>query len=188
MAHDAPHQAPGDAPGEGEPAGDGRGPGLEDSLRAINAARREALDASRGTVRALRRLVSADFALARSAFGRALAWAGAATVFGASAWLLLTGTLIALMQRAGLSWLQSLALAALLSVVAAAFAAWRVARYFDYMGMHATRRQLSRLGLFDEDGSADDDDDPMPPEAAADAARAASAAAAGRAGTPPGGG
>jgi hypothetical protein len=31
-----------------------------------------------------------------------------------------------------------------------------VGRYFDYTGMHATRRQLSRLGLFDEDAALDD--------------------------------
>src|SRR5690606_33632544 len=139
--------------------------------------------ASRGTLRALRRLASADFALARSAFGRALAWAGAATVFGASAWLFVTGTLIALMQRMGLSWLQSLAVAALMSLVAAGFAAWRVSRYFDLMGMHATRRQLSRLGLFDEDGAGE-----PPPGPGADAARPAAAAAARPTGAAPGGG
>ena len=169
----------GDAPHDGEDgAGEApRTPGLEESLRAIGGAGREAVDASRGTARALRRLISVDFALARSAFGRGLAWAGAATVFGASAWLLLTGTLIALMQRGGLSWLASLALAALMSVIATVFSAWRVSRYFNYTGMHATRRQLTRLGLFDEDGSADDDDDDAPPpDAATDAARAASAA------------
>lgn len=179
MAGDAPHD------GEGSAGEAPRTPGLEESLRAIGSAGREAVDAGRGSARALRRLVSADFALARSAFGRGLAWAGAATVFGASAWLLLTGTLIALMQRGGMSWLASLALAALMSVLATAFSAWRVARYFDYTGMHATRRQLTRLGLFDEDGSGDDEDDDDAPPPAADAARAAAAAAA--AGTrPPG--
>ncbi|TWT19656.1 phage holin family protein [Luteimonas wenzhouensis] len=182
MAGDAPQDA-----GAGD-GGRGPAPGLDESLAAINAARREALDASRGTLRALRRLASADFALARSAFGRALAWAGAATVFGASAWLFVTGTLIALMQRMGLSWLQSLAVAALMSLVAAGFAAWRVSRYFDLMGMHATRRQLSRLGLFDEDGAGDDDDDEPPPGPGADAARPAAAAAARPTGAGPGGG
>ncbi|TYT27028.1 phage holin family protein [Luteimonas viscosa] len=174
-------------------------PGIDESLRALNSARREAFDATRGTGRALRRLIAADFALARSAFGRGLAWAGAATVFGASAWLLLTGTLIALMQRNGMSWLLSLAVAALVSVVAAVFSAWRVSRYFDYTGMHATRRQLTRLGLFDEDGSADDDDDDPPPgadamasaeaaaaRAAKSAAEAAAAHGARPAGVPPG--
>ena len=41
-----------------------------------------------------------------------------------------------------------------------ALAAWRAARFFDYMGLHATRRQLSRIGLFDEHG--EDVDDPAP--------------------------
>lgn len=155
---------------------DDKAPGLDESVRALNSARRQAVDASRGTGRALRRLIAADFALARSAFGRGLAWAGAATVFGASAWLLITGTLIALMQRSGMSWLTSLAIAAAVSVVAAVFSAWRVSRYFDYTGMHATRRQLTRLGLFDEDGSADDDDDDPPPDISPEAAAAAAAA------------
>ena len=35
-------------------------------------------------------------------------------------------------------------------MVVTALAAWRTARFFDYMGLHATRRQLSRMGLFDE--------------------------------------
>src|SRR5690606_14589611 len=116
VAHDAPNQTPGEAPRDGEAPADGRGPGLDDSLRAINAARREAMGASRGTARALRQLVSADVALARGALVRGLGWAVGALVFGASAWLLFAATLVALMQRAGLSWLQSLALAALLSL------------------------------------------------------------------------
>jgi len=164
----------GDVPHDGE---DGAGeapssPDLDESLRAINTARREAIGASRGTARALRRLVAADFALARGAAGRALAWIGAAVVFGASAWLLLTATLVALMQRGGLSWLQSLALATLLSVVAAAFAGWRASRYFEHVGMHATRRQLARMGLFHRNAS-DDDRDASPPGAAAATARPA---------------
>ncbi len=179
MTGDAPHDAPrdGDAPGD-----DARGPGLEESLRAVGSAGREAVDASRGTARALRRLVRADFALARGALVRGLGWAVAALVFGASTWLLFTATLVALLQRAGLSWLQSLALAALLSLVATGFAAWRALRYVDHIGMHATRRQLARLGLLrggdrvDDDG--DDDGNGPPPDAAADAARAAQAATA----------
>lgn len=142
-------------------------PGIDESLRELNAARREAIDATRGSARELRRLFAADFALARSAFGRGLAWSGAAIVFGASGWLLLTGALIALLQGWGLSWLQSLSLGAVINVAAAGFAAWRVGRYFDYTGMHATRRQLSRLGLFEEDAVVEDD--PPPPGTAHDA-------------------
>ncbi len=188
MAHDAPNQTPGEAPRDGEAPADGRGPGLEDSLRAINAARREAMGASRGTARALRQLVSADVALARGALVRGLGWAVGALVFGASAWLLFAATLVALMQRAGLSWLQSLALAALLSLVATAFAGWRAMRYVEHVGMHATRRQLARLGLLrrsrrgnEDDDDGDDGERPAADataEAAAAAARAAQAAAA----------
>ena len=140
---------------------DARPPDFIDSLKEVGEAGRAAYGSAKDTGRAMRALVSADFALARSAFGRALAWACVAVVFGASAWLLITGALIALMQRFGFSWLQSLSLAAFLSLAMTAFAAWRVSRYFDYTGMHATRRQLSRLGLFDENGSPDDDE--LPP-------------------------
>ena len=121
-------------------------PDLADTLREVGAAGRAAFGSAKGAGRAFRGLVSADFALARSAFGRALAWACVAIVFGASAWLLVTGALIALMQRFGFSWFQSLSVAALLSLAVTAFAAWKVGRYFDYTGMHATRRQLSKLG------------------------------------------
>jgi hypothetical protein len=153
---------------EARPGADhAKGPGIDESLRALNSARREAFDATRGTGRALRRLIAADFALARSAFGRALAWSGAAIVFGASAWLLLTSALIALMQRNGMTWVQSLSIAGLISVAAAGFCAWRVGCFFDHTGMHATRRQLTRLGLFDEHDE-DPDDDPLPPDIAAE--------------------
>ena len=41
---------------------DDKAPGLDESVRALNSARRQAVDASRGTGRALRRLIAADFA------------------------------------------------------------------------------------------------------------------------------
>ncbi len=159
MGDNAP---PSGATGNGNDEAGKAAPGLEESIREVGSAGRQTLDAATHTLRSLRRLASADFALARSAFGRALAWAGVAIVFGASAWLLVTGALIALMQRFGFSWLQSLSFAALLSLAVAALAAWKVGRYFDYTGMHATRRQLSKLGLFDEDG-ADEEEPPAPP-------------------------
>ena len=134
-------------------------PGLEESLRRVGQSGKDALGSAKDTGRALRRLVSADLALARSAFGRGLAWAGVAIVFGASAWLLLAGALIALLQSFGWSWLASLSFAAGLSIVVTLFAAWRVGHYFDHTGMHATRRQLHRLGLFDEK---EDDDEAAP--------------------------
>lgn len=130
---------------------------IDESVRAIGAEGRATLSSALDTGRALRKLASADFALARSALGRGLAWTAVAVVFGASAWLLTTGALIALMQRNGFSWLSSISTAALVSLVAAGVAAWRVSVYFDLAGMHATRRQLSRIGLFSEPGDEDDD-------------------------------
>lgn len=150
--------APGPEPDrdDGQPA---PAPGLEESIRQIGGAGRDTLDAAGHTVRSLRRLVSADFALARSAFGRALAWSGVAIVFGASAWLLLAATLIAFLQYLGLSLFVALLIASLTSLVVAAYAVWRVSYFFHHTGMHATRRQLSQLGLFDEPAADDADAD-----------------------------
>jgi hypothetical protein len=129
-------------------------------VQAIGQAGRETLSATRDSLRALRGLVSADLALARSAMGRALAWTGVAVVFGASAWLLATAAGVALLQRYGLSWLAALSIGAAFNLAITGLAAWRTARFFDYMGLHATRRQLAQMGLFDENG--DDDEEPAP--------------------------
>lgn len=147
-------QDQGDHRAEAEHAG--ATPPLDESIRAVGNAGRATVDAAGETLRALRSLLSADIALARSALGRGIAWAGVAIVFGASVWLLATAASVALMQRFGLSWLESLSIAAVFNLAVTGLAAWRTARFFDYMGLHATRRQLSRLGLFDE--PADDDD------------------------------
>ncbi|KAF1684430.1 phage holin family protein [Pseudoxanthomonas taiwanensis] len=132
-------------------------PPLDESLRQIGQAGRATLQAWGEVLRPLRALLSADLALARSAMGRALAWAGVAIGFGASAWLLAPAAGVALMQQLGLSWLASLSIAALFNLAVTALAAWRTSRYFDWMGLHATRRQLARMGLFDEDDDGDGD-------------------------------
>ncbi|KLJ02572.1 membrane protein [Luteimonas sp. FCS-9] len=137
----------------------GEAPHLDESVRRVRAAAKETLGSGLDTGRALRKLISADFALARSALGRALAWSAVSVVFGASAWLLAMGAAIALLQSWGLSWLQSISISMLISLLVTGLAAWRVSVFFDYAGMHATRRQLTRLGLFSEDGQDDDDDD-----------------------------
>ena len=145
-------------------------PSLEESLHRVGQAGREGLSAAFESGRAWRGLVAADFALARSALGRALAWVAVAIVFGASAWLLATAAGVALMQRFGLSWLASLSIAAVFNLAITALAAWRTSRFFDYMGLHATRRQLSRIGLFDEHGE-DVDEPATTPAPAATPAR-----------------
>jgi len=126
-------------------------PHIDESARRIGAAGKASFESAVDTGRALRRLLVSDLALARSAFGRAMAWVGVAIVFGASAWLLLMGATIALLQALGWSWLASIGVCAVLSGSVAGIAAWRVSRFFDYTGLHATRRQLARLGIGDED-------------------------------------
>lgn len=144
-------------PPEASTGPDAAAPGLEESIRQIGSAGRETLDSASHTLRSLRRLVSADLALARSGFGRALTWSGVAIVFGASAWLLCAATLVALLQYLGLSLLVSLLVPTAVSLAVTGYAAWRVSYFFHHTGMHATRRQLSRLGLFDEPGDEDPD-------------------------------
>ncbi len=147
----------------------GEAPHLDESIRRVRAAGKGTLDSGVDSLRALRKLVSADFALARSALGRAIAWCAIGVVFGASTWLLAMAAAIALLQSWGLSWLASISIPTLLSLIVTAIAAWRVSVFFDYAGMHATRRQLARLGLFNEND--EDDEDTAP--AAADRANAA---------------
>ena len=161
MGDNAP---PPGATGNGNDEAGNTAPGLEESIRQVGSAGRQTLDSATHTLRSLRRLASADFALARSAFGRGLAWSGVAIVFGASAWLLLAATLIALLHSLGLSWFVSLLVTSLTSLAVTGYAIWRVTYFFHHTGMHATRRQLSKLGLFDED-RADEEEPPAPPPA-----------------------
>ncbi len=135
-------------------------PSLDETLRQVGAAGKATLGSAAGTARALRKLVVADLALARSALGYALIWISAAIVFGASAWLLMTSALIVLLERLGLSWLQAFSFVALANLAITGLAVWRGSYFFDQARMNATRRQLKRLGLLD-----DDDDDTPPPAA-----------------------
>lgn len=150
-----------DPPGDGSP---GDAPHIDESVRRIGRAGRATLGSALDTGRALRRLVAADLALARSATGRALAWFAVAIVFGASAWLLAMAATIALLKALGWSWLLSITACTVLNLVVTGLAAWRVAKFFDHAGMHATRRQLARMGIADEDDDGDEGDT-MPPTA-----------------------
>ena len=151
----------GEAPEATEPAGDaGRGPApagdqragtkhdLRESLRQFGAAGRSTASAANDAFKALRILVAADVSLARSAFGRTLAFTGVAIAFGGSAWLLLMAALIAWLSL-GLHWPWSLSLllSAALSIVVTAYAGWRAMHYFEHTRLQATRRQLARLGI-----------------------------------------
>lgn len=123
-------------------------PDIAEALREFGASGRAGLKAANDVAKALRILVAADFALARSAFGRTLALMGVAIAFGASSWLLLMATLIVALSRGlGWPWPLSLLITAALSVTVTVLAAWWATRYFEHTRMRATRRQFARLGL-----------------------------------------
>ena len=138
------------APDGGDPGDPGpqATPDLAESIRQVGAAGRASWSAATDTGQALRRLVTADFSLARSAFGRTLAFTGVAIVFGASAWLLLMTTLIVLLSlQAGWPWWAALLACAAISLLGAGVAVRQGMHYFEHTRMQATRRQLARLGI-----------------------------------------
>lgn len=161
MNQDRPASPGGDDPADPqEPQ-----PHLDESVRRVTAAGRETFAAGRDTARALRSLVRADLALARGAIIRSMAWLALTVVFGVSAWLLMVMMLVTALHALGLGWLAASAVAGVICLSATALAGWRTAVYLDHAGMHATRRQLARLGLFKDDGDEDDDDGAARPEA-----------------------
>ncbi|MEO6137449.1 MAG: phage holin family protein [Luteimonas sp.] len=127
---------------------DAKAPDIEESLRQLRAAGGATWNAGRDASKAFRILLSADVSLARSAFGRTLAFTGLAIAFGASAWLLLMAALISwLSLNLGWAWSLSMLLAAVLSIVATGLGGWKAMGYFDHTRLKATRRQLGRLGI-----------------------------------------
>ena len=140
-----------DAQGGGETGDDARErvpPGVVDALKELGDTGRATWAAGREAATALRILVSADVSLARSAFGRTLAFTAIAIVFGASAWLLLMSALIAWLSiNVGWAWWFSLLLCGTVSIVLAGVAGWMSMRYFEHTRMKATRRQLARMGI-----------------------------------------
>jgi len=122
--------------------------GIEASLHELGASGRATWNAGRDAGKAFRILLSADISLARSAFGRSLAFTGVAIAFGASAWLLLMSALIAALSLSmGWPWALSLLLTGVLSLAIAGFGGWSAMRYFEHTRLKATRRQLARLGI-----------------------------------------
>ncbi|MDB6164673.1 MAG: hypothetical protein JWL98_2105 [Xanthomonadaceae bacterium] len=156
---------------EGDRRDEGRDdvPGIEASLRALGDTGRATWSAGRDASKAFRILLAADVSLARSAFGRTLAFTGVAIAFGASAWLLLMAALVAWLSiRVGVAWSLSLLITALLSIAATAVGGWQAMRYFDHTRMQATRRQLARLGIGELAGFMPDAGSGASTEAAAD--------------------
>lgn len=142
---------------ERDPETPGNPGDLLGAFREVGAAGRSGFFAAKHVGEALRALVAADIALARSALGRALAFTAVAIVFGVSAWLLLMAALVAVLGAAmQWSWPLALAVVALANVAVTAWAGWRAISYFEHTRMKATRRQLAQLGIGDGDGDRED--------------------------------
>src|SRR5690606_23019970 len=123
-------------------------PGLAESLRELRDSGMAGISATGDAAKALRDLVAADVSLARSAAGRSAVFAGAAVMFGASAWLLLmTALIVVLSNQVGLPWWLSLSGCGVLSALFAWLALRTATRYFEHTRLKATRRQLARLGI-----------------------------------------
>ena len=123
-------------------------PGIADALKELGDTGKATWAAGREAATALRILVTADFALARSAAGRTLALTAIAIIFGASAWLLLMAALIAwLSLNVGWAWGISLLVCGSASLLLTLGAGWLALHYFEHTRMKATRRQLARMGI-----------------------------------------
>lgn len=176
MGADADPAGPGVDPNPPAGAHSSDAPDLKETLDELAASGKASYKAARDAATALRILVSADISLARSAFGRTLAFTGVAIAFGASAWLLLMASLIAWLSLGlGWAWSLSLLLTASLSIVVTVIAAVMSMRYFEHTRMQATRRQLARLGVGELSGIMPDADSPESSEQAADRVADASA-------------
>lgn len=132
---------------------DERSPGDEvasllESFRDVGESGKASLAAVRDASKALHTLVAADVSLARSAFGRTLAFTGVAIVLGAVGGLMLAASMVTLLAiKAGLPWTVSLLIVGAVWFLGAGLAGWRAMRYFEHTRMKATRRQLARLGI-----------------------------------------
>ena len=168
-AGDGQHDEGGhDQEGRGRP-GPRPEPDVAEALRQLGATGRATWTAGREAVSAFRILFSADVSLARSAFGRTLAFTGIAIAFGASAWLLLMAALVAWLSFGlGWAWSLSLLLVAAVSLAITAVAGWLGMRYFEHTRMQATRRQLARLGIGELSGFMPDAGSGSSAEAAAE--------------------
>jgi hypothetical protein len=143
--------------------------GIDEAVRQLGATGRATWSAGRDASKAFRILLAADVSLARSAFGRTLAFTGVAIAFGASAWLLLMAALIAWLSLGlGWAWAFSLLLTSALSIVVTVIGGWMAMRYFEHTRLQATRRQLARLGIGELSGFMPDAGSGVSTEAATD--------------------
>lgn len=129
-------------------------PDILEAFRQVSEGGKASFAATFASTRALRSLLLADLALARSALGHGLAFTAVAVVLGAVGGLLLMAALVTVLAtKIGLSWWFSLLLVGLLCFSATVFSAWRAMRYFEHTGLQATRRQLAKIGIGEREAS-----------------------------------
>jgi len=133
------------SPSTDSPAPSKEHPDLVDSLHQVNQAGQQTLDSATQTLSALRDLLSADLALARSALRKALLWSAAVVVFATPAWLLLLLAITVLLTQLNVALPVALLLSGLISLMATVLALGMVKFYLRHSNLAATRRQLAKL-------------------------------------------
>ena len=126
-------------------------PPLTESARSVYEAARTVAGAWGGTFAALRRLLVADLALARSALLRGLVLLLVSGILFGTAWLLLTALAVWGLHAAGLGWGIAIGLPLLLSAALGGVAFWQAAKALRLADLDASRRQLTLwFGTLDE--------------------------------------
>jgi hypothetical protein len=121
-------------------------PELTRAAQEIGSAGMQAGRSAWGIVTSFRRLVAADLALSRSAFGLTLAYTAGAIVLGASAWMFLMAAVVLGLQELGLPLVWAVLIPGLASGIGAGVVAFAGSRIFEHTRLDATRRQLARFG------------------------------------------
>lgn len=118
-------------------------PPLTESARAVYESARHVAGAWGGSFAALRRLLVADLALARTALVQGLVLLFVAAILFGTAWALLTLFAVWAMHAAGVGWGWSIAVPFVLSLGLGALAFWQAARALKLADLDASRRQLT---------------------------------------------
>ncbi len=118
-------------------------PPLTDSVRSIYDAARGLSRTWSGTIAALRRLLVADFALARAALIRGLVLLFLAAIMFGTTWGLLTALAVFGLFKMGLGWGIALVLPLGINVVFGLYAMRHASKSLSMADMEGSRRQLA---------------------------------------------
>jgi uncharacterized membrane protein YqjE len=126
-------------------------PPLTESARSVFDAAHNIAGAWGGTFTALRRLLVADLALAKTALVHGLVLLLVAAILFGTAWVLLTAFAVWALHKAGIGWGFSIGVPFILSVTLGALFFWRAAKALRLADLDASRRQLTLwFGTSDE--------------------------------------